>query len=71
MLKCKICGKEAANEDYCVLHEKAYRNLMERFETWKKALGVSWKDYLREIVKNPFTGTKAKEVAENLLSKER
>lgn len=70
MLKCKICGKEAVNEDYCVLHKKTYRNLIEQFETWKKALGISWKDYLNEIVKNPFTGTKAKEVAETLLSKE-
>jgi hypothetical protein len=56
--------------DYCVLHEKAYRNLMEQFELWEKALGISWKDYLKEIVKNPFTGTKVKEVAETLLSKE-
>jgi len=43
---------------------------MEQFETWIKALDISWKDYLNEIVKNPFTGTKAKEVAETLLSKE-
>ena len=68
MLKCKICGKEAVNEGYCVLHGKAYRNLIEKFETWKKALDLSWKDYLNEIVKNPFAGTKAKEVAEALLS---
>jgi hypothetical protein len=70
MLKCKVCGKEPVNMDYCVLHEKAYRNLMEQFELWEKALGISWKDYLKEIVKNPFTGTKVKEVAETLLSKE-
>lgn len=71
MLKCKICGKEGVNEGYCVLHERAYQNLMEQFETWKKALGISWKDYLKEIINNPFTGMKAREVAENLFSKEK
>jgi len=70
VLKCKICGKEAVNKDHCALHDKAHQNLMEQFETWIKALDISWKDYLNEIVKNPFTGTKAKEVAETLLSKE-
>jgi len=31
---------------------------------------VDWKNYLKEIAKNPLTGTWAKEVAENLLSEE-
>jgi len=34
---------------------------------WKKASGVSWEEYLNELVKNPFTGVWAKEVAEQLL----
>lgn len=68
MLSCKICGKETVNKNYCALHEKAYQNLMEKFETWKEALDLSWKDYLNEIIKNLFAGTKAKEVAESLLS---
>jgi len=68
-LECKICGKKTTNKDYCVLHEKAYRNLVEKFELWKKALNLSWKDYLNKIVNNSFTGIKAKEVAEALLLK--
>lgn len=68
MLKCKICSKETANKDYCSLHERAYQNLMDKFEMWKKALNISWKNYLNEIIKNPFAGIKVKEVAEHLLS---
>jgi len=68
-LKCKICSKEAVSHDYCILHENAYQNLNEKFETWKGALDISWDDYLNEIIKNPLTGVKAREVAEALLSK--
>jgi hypothetical protein len=67
-LRCKLCSREAVHEGYCALHGKAYQNLTARFEAWKKALELSWKDYLSEVVKNPFTGTNAREVAEALLS---
>jgi hypothetical protein len=67
-LKCRICKKEAINEKYCLLHEKAHQNLMENFEPWKKALDVSWEDYLKTMIKTPLAGIKAKEVAEVLLS---
>jgi len=40
---------------------------MQKFETWKNAAGVSWEQYLNELLKNPFTGIWAKEVAEHLL----
>jgi hypothetical protein len=40
---------------------------MQKFEIWKNATEVSWEQYLNELVKNPFTGTWAKEVAEHLL----
>ena len=59
------------NSEYCDLHEKAYQNLLKTYEDWKKALGVSWKEYLNEIVKNPLTGEWAREVAEHLAKKER
>jgi hypothetical protein len=52
------------------LHAKAYQNLLERYAGWKDALDISWKEYLREIVKNLFTGSRAKEVAELLLTEE-
>jgi len=70
-LKCKLCNRETKNKsEYCELHGKAYANIVEKFETWKKASGTSWEEYLNELVKNPFTGVWAKEVAEQLLKKE-
>jgi len=70
-LKCKVCEREtAANSEYCELHEAAHRNLIEKYEDWKKALGISWKEYLNEIVKNPLTGEWAKEVAQRLIDEE-
>jgi len=72
-LKCRVCSREAQTQpqsEYCELHEKAYQNIRKKFEVWKKASGVEWREYLVEIAKNSFTGTWAKEVAENLLSKQ-
>ena len=69
-VKCKICRRQAVSKDYCSLHETAYRNLTEKFEQWKKALDTPWRDYLNKVVENPLTGTKAREVAEALLSEE-
>lgn len=66
-MKCKACEKEAENE-YCELHEKAYRNISREYDVWKKASDVSWKQYLSEIAKNPYTGVWAREVAESLIS---
>jgi hypothetical protein len=34
-------------------------------------LGISWKEYLSEIAKNPLTGEWAKEVAEHLVEMEK
>lgn len=65
-MKCRICKREAM-EKYCELHEKAYRSVVQKYEDWKKAMDISWKEYLNEIVKNPYTGSWAKEVAENLM----
>jgi hypothetical protein len=65
-LKCKICSREALKSGYCEFHSKAYENIVKRYEGWKNALAISWKEYLREIVKNPLTGEWAKEVAKHL-----
>lgn len=65
-MKCKICEREAVNK-YCELHERAYRNIMEKYGVWKRASDVSWKEYLSEVVKNLNTGIWAKEVAEHLI----
>jgi hypothetical protein len=68
--KCKICSKETSEkDDYCELHAKAYENIIKKYDVWKKALNITWNDYLNEILKNPLTGISAKEVAQQLLSK--
>ena len=66
-MQCAICNKEALKDNYCELHAKAYESIIRKYEAWKKALEISWKEYLSEIVKNPLTGEWAKEVAEHLL----
>jgi predicted metal-dependent peptidase len=67
-LKCKICEREAANE-YCEPHEKAHEKVRERYEVWKEAMDISWKEYLNELAENPYTGSWAKEVAKYLSRK--
>lgn len=65
-MKCAICSREAIENNYCELHLKAYESIVKKYEHWKKALEISWKEYLSEIAKNPLTGEWAKEVAEYL-----
>ena len=66
-MKCVICNKDAGKNNYCELHTKAYESAVKKYEEWKKASRISWKEYLREIIKNPLTGEWAKEVAECLI----
>jgi len=65
-MRCTICGRESESE-YCVYHSMAYKNVRQQFEKWSRALGLSWEEYLRELVKNEFTGVWAKEVADYCL----
>ena len=68
-MTCRICNRKAV-EKYCELHEKAYRSIVQKYEEWKRAMDISWKEYLNEIAKNPYTGSWAKEVAEQLMKNE-
>ena len=68
-MKCRVCSREAV-EKYCELHEKAYRSVVQKYDDWRRAMGISWKEYLNEIAKNPYTGSWAKEVAEQLMKNE-
>lgn len=65
-MPCKICGKDAESE-FCELHRKAYENLQDKFVDWKKSLDISWPQYLKEILRNPYAGLWVKEVAQYLL----
>jgi hypothetical protein len=68
-LKCEICDREAKG-NFCELHERVYKRINEKYPVWKEAMEISWKEYLNEVVKNPYTGRWAKEVAEQLIKKE-
>jgi hypothetical protein len=65
-MKCQTCNREAEKDGYCKLHAKAYENIKKKYEEWRKAMDISWKEYLREIAKNPLAGEWVREVAEHL-----
>jgi len=69
-LKCKACDREAGKRAFCLLHLKAYENIVKKYDFWRKALKISWKEYLSEIEQNSLTGEWAKEVASYLVSNE-
>ncbi len=52
------------------MHLKAYENIVEKYDSWRKALKISWKEYLSEIKQNPLTGEWTKEVANYLTNTE-
>ena len=66
-MKCKTCDRGAIKNGYCQSHAKAYENIIEKYDVWKKALGISWKEYLSEIAKNSLTGEWATQVAQQLI----
>ncbi len=68
-MKCKICGRKAES-GLCKLHEEAHKNLIKNYDAWKKSMGISWNEYLREIQGNLLTGVWVKEVAQHLLALE-
>jgi hypothetical protein len=67
---CKICSRPAEERGFCQLHAKAYANVLEKFEAWKAASDVSWREYLLQIQKNSLTGVWAKDVAKHLIEEE-
>jgi len=68
-MTCKICGRRSKSE-FCERHTEAYKSLLRMHDEWKKAMDISWRDYLKEIKENPYAGKWAKEVAEYLLASE-
>jgi len=69
-LKCKTCHREAGERDFCLLHMKAYENIVKKYDLWRKALKISWKEYLSKIEQNSLTGEWAREVVNYLVSNE-
>jgi len=69
-LSCKICHRKPAKNGFCPLHLKAYENIVKKYDFWRKALKISWKEYLSEIEQNSLTGEWAKEVVSYLVNNE-
>ncbi|WEU40899.1 MAG: hypothetical protein OdinLCB4_003015 [Candidatus Odinarchaeum yellowstonii] len=62
---CPIC--EDVGEELCENHKSAYTSIIEAFKKWQTALQIDWRDYLKKIIENEYTGRWAREVAEYLL----
>ena len=69
-MQCPICGRKADEQGYCKLHARVRNLIIKRYDVWKKAMNISWKEYLSEIAENPLTGEWAKEVAHHLIETE-
>ena len=69
-VNCKICQRKAVTDKFCTVHLKAYENIVEKYSCWRKALKSSWREYLREIERNPLTGEWTKQVANYLTDNE-
>jgi hypothetical protein len=67
-VNCKICQKKAVTEKFCQIHLKAYENIVGQYAVWRKALKISWGEYLREIEQNSLTGEWVKKVANHLIN---
>jgi hypothetical protein len=65
-MSCEICGRRAKSR-FCDRHEEAYASLLRTYDEWRRAMDISWRDYLKEIKENPYAGRWAKEVASHLL----
>ena len=69
-MECPICGRKVDRPGYCKLHAEVCNVVMEKYDRWRKATDISWKEYLSEIAKNPLTGEWAREVAQYLMEME-
>jgi DNA topoisomerase I len=67
---CIICPRDKmTNSVFCTLHNEAYKNLEEAFQSWRYALGYNWLDYLEKIKKISGTGETTKQVIKHILAR--
>jgi hypothetical protein len=66
-LKCAVCERKSGSSKWCTSHARAYENIVRGYDQWKKALQISWKEYLSQIANNPLTGEWAREVAKQMI----
>ncbi|MBD3405796.1 MAG: hypothetical protein GF411_06660 [Candidatus Lokiarchaeota archaeon] len=64
-MDCPVCGRPIIeNGEYCKYHDEANSNLYSSYEEWKKALPISWIEYLIEVEERKETGKWVKELIE-------
>ncbi len=69
MTLCTICGREALKGDgFCRYHQEALDNIHSSYENWRKASGVSWREYIVVLCEIDETGRWVREVAEQIKS---
>ncbi len=68
-MNCLICGANTnERSDYCENHLSAYINLKEAYNEWKKAMDITWQEYLKRVIENENTGEWVRELAIHLLN---
>ncbi|RLG77521.1 MAG: DNA topoisomerase I [Thermoprotei archaeon] len=74
--KCLICGEVCAynpvagsNICFCEFHGTAYKHIVEKYREWREALGVSFTEYLKELLRIKLTGRFVKEVANAIVNR--
>ena len=65
-MSCPVCGKPSV-DTFCSAHEMAYQNILEAYDVWRRAMDVSWREYLERARSNPNSGRWAQEVCAHLL----
>ena len=64
MSECPICGRNLRGERFCEYHEMAFANIQSAFERWKSSAGVTWDEYLDQVLQLENTGRWIIEVIE-------
>ncbi|MCD6428185.1 MAG: DNA topoisomerase I [Desulfurococcales archaeon] len=74
--KCLICGEicaysPVAGSDicFCEFHSTAYKHIIDKYREWREALGLSFTEYLKELLRIKSTGKFVKEVASAIISR--
>lgn len=63
---CVVCGAIAEGE-LCFRHERALRELRDKYPAWRAAFNYTVREYLEAVVKRKETGEWAKELARYIL----
>jgi len=66
VMSCPICGAPSRNR-FCSAHQMAFQNLLSVYEVWRRALEISWRDYLERVAGNENSGRWVQEVCAFLL----